>query len=70
MKIKIRVHSNSSKEEIKTARTPAGPMEIWLREKPIDNKANIKIIKLLKEYFGKPVKITSGFTSRNKIIEV
>lgn len=67
MKIKIKVHPNSSKEEVR--KTNEG-IEVWFREKPIDNKANIKLIKLMKNYFGKPVKITYGFTSRNKILEV
>lgn len=67
MKIKVKVHPNSSKEDVR--KTTEG-IEVWFSEKPIDNKANTKLIKLLKDYFEKPVKITSGFTSRNKIVEV
>lgn len=33
-------------------------------------KANVAVVKLLEKYFGKRVKIVSGFTSKNKIIEV
>ena len=68
MNIKIKVHTGSSKEEIKNIN--GGGLEIWLKEKPVDNKANIKITKMLKKYFGKPVKIKSGFTSKIKILEV
>lgn len=68
MKIKIKLHPNSSKEEIK--KISGENFEVWIKEKPIDNKANIELIKLLKKYFGKQVKIKSGFTSRNKIIEI
>lgn len=68
MKIKIKIHPNSSKEEIKQINK--NELEIWIKEKPINNKANLKLIKLLKNYFKKSVKIKSGLKSRNKIIEL
>ena len=68
MIIKIKLHPNSSQEKIE--KISDENFEVWLKEKPIDNKANIELIKLLKKYFGKQVKIKSGFTSRNKIIEI
>ena len=68
MKIKIKVHPNSSKEEVR--KIDDIEFEVWLKAKPIDNKANLKLIKLLKNYFNKPVMIKSGFTSKNKIVEV
>ena len=67
MNIKIKIHANSSKEEIKKIN---GVYEVWLKEKPVQGKANFKLLKLLKKYFKKNVKIKSGFTSRNKIIEL
>jgi len=66
--MKVKLHPNSSKEEIK--RVDANNYEVWLKEKPIDNKANLKLIKIMKKYLGKDIKIKSGFTSRNKIIEI
>lgn len=68
MKIKIKVHANSSKEEIR--KIDNLNYEVWLKEKAVDGKANLELIKLLKDYFGNTVKIKSGFTSRNKIVEV
>lgn len=68
MKLKIKLHTNSSQERLKKIKEEE--YEIWIKEKAIDNKANIKLIKLLKKYFKKNVKIKSGFTSRNKIIEI
>jgi len=68
MKIKIKVKPNSSKEEIK--KISEGDFVVWLKEKPVDNKANIKLMKLLKKYFKQDAKIISGFTSKNKIIEL
>ncbi|MCK4647543.1 DUF167 domain-containing protein [Candidatus Pacearchaeota archaeon] len=68
MKVKIKLHPNSSKEE--TKKISDGDYEVWLKENAVDNKANLKLIKILKKYFGREVKIKSGFTSRNKIVEV
>jgi len=70
MKIKVKVHPNSSKEDIRAPRTPTDPLEVWLKEKPLDGKANVKLVKMLKRYFGKPIELKSGFTSRIKVVEV
>ena len=43
---------------------------VKLKAPPIGGGANIELLKLLKRYFGREVKIKSGFTSRDKIIEV
>ena len=44
--------------------------EVWIKEKPLDNKANLELVKILKKHFKKDVKVKSGFTSRNKIVEM
>ena len=68
MKIKVKFHPNSSQEKIE--KLGEDKYEAWLKEKPIDNKANEKLIKVLKKYFKRNVSIKSGLTSRNKVIEV
>ena len=68
MKIKIKLHPNSSQEKIKMLKD--NEYEVWIREKPLDNKANLELVKILKKYFKKDAKIKSGFTSRNKIVEM
>jgi len=68
MNIKVRVHAGSSREEIN--KIDDDSYEIWLKERAVDNKANLGLIKILKKHFGKDIKIKSGFTSKNKIIEV
>jgi len=68
IKIKIKLHPNSSKEQIK--KISKKELEVWIKEKPIDNKANVKLIKMLKKYLGKEVKIISGFKSRRKTVEI
>jgi uncharacterized protein (TIGR00251 family) len=44
--------------------------EVWIKEKPIDGKANEELIKVLKKYFGKSVKIVHGFKSKKKVIDI
>jgi len=68
MKVNVKLHPNTSKEQIK--KISEKELEIWIKEKPIDNMANIKLIKTLKRYFNKDIKIVSGFTSKNKVIEI
>ncbi|MCK5612258.1 DUF167 domain-containing protein [Candidatus Pacearchaeota archaeon] len=68
MKIKLKVHANSSQEKI--IENSANSYEIWIKQKPVDGKANIYLEKILKKHFKKNVKITSGLTSKNKIIQL
>jgi uncharacterized protein (TIGR00251 family) len=70
MKFKIKVHPNSSQEKISVFPEGEIKYEIWIKEKPIDGKANSYIEKFLKKEFGKKVKIVSGFNSRIKIVEI
>jgi uncharacterized protein (TIGR00251 family) len=68
MKIKVKIHPASSKEKIK--QKDKENYEIWIKEKAEDNKANIALVKMLKKHFKSEIKIKSGFSSRNKIIDV
>ena len=68
MRIKIRLHPNSSKEEVK--KINEAEYAVWIKEKPIDGKANLFLIKFLKKYFKKEVKLVKGMKSRDKIVEV
>ncbi|MFH1503631.1 MAG: DUF167 domain-containing protein [Candidatus Diapherotrites archaeon] len=67
MKIKIKLHSNSSREKIE--KISEDKYEVWIKEKPIGGKANEELIKVLKKYFKKPVEIVQGFKSKNKIVK-
>lgn len=68
MKIKIKVHSNSSQEKIE--KISPDFYEVWIKEKPINNKANSELVKILRKYFKKEISIKSGFASKNKIVEI
>ena len=65
--IKVKVKPSSGKQSIEKKE---GFYVINVKSKPENNKANIEVIKLLERYFKKPVKIKSGLTSRNKVIEI
>ena len=67
MIIKVKVKTNSGKQEI--VKNDNGYV-VYLESFPENNKANLELIKLLKKHFKKSVKIKSGLTSRNKIIEI
>ena len=68
MIINVNVKSNSSQEKI--VKINEKEYQFWLKEKPIENKVNIYLIKFLKKYFKKDVRIKFGFNSKKKIIEV
>ena len=67
MKIKIKVKPNSGKQEIIKK---DNFYLVKLKSAAKNNKANLELIKVLKKYFGREVKIKSGFTSRNKVAEI
>ncbi|MBI2043662.1 DUF167 domain-containing protein [Candidatus Pacearchaeota archaeon] len=68
MKIKVKVHANSSQEKINKINDKS--YEVWIREKPIEGKANAYLIKMLKKYFKEEVKLISGHMGKNKIFEI
>ena len=68
MKIKVKIHANSSQEKI--CKLNDKEYEVWIKKKPVDGKANLALEKMMTKYFGKKVNISSGFTSRNKIVEI
>ncbi len=50
----------------------AGKIIAYLTEPPRRNKANIQLIKLLKEHYGKnsEIRLVKGANSRKKIVEI
>jgi uncharacterized protein (TIGR00251 family) len=68
MIIKIKVKPSSGRQEIE--KISKDEYKVWLKSPPEDGKANGELLKLLKKEFGFSVKIKSGKTSRNKVVEV
>ena len=70
MKIKVKVIPHSSKEEV--ARS-GDAYTVRVKATPREGEANEAVIKLIAVYFKvnkASVRITSGLTGRNKIIEI
>jgi len=67
MIIKVKVKPHSGKQDVVKK---GDDYMVYLKSQPEDGKANIELIKLLKKHFNKQVKIKSGLTSRNKIVEI
>ena len=66
--IKIKVHANSSQEKI--FQLSDKEFEVWIKEKPIEGRANSYIEKFLKKEAGFSCKIIRGLRSKNKVAEV
>ncbi|MDD5178250.1 MAG: DUF167 domain-containing protein [Candidatus Nanoarchaeia archaeon] len=64
--LNIKVKPNSKKNEINLK---DGIYEIKIKAPPEDNKANLELIKFLSKKFNTKVKIKSGLTSKNKVIQ-
>ena len=75
IKVKVKPHSNEqSVEKIPNELFSEAGYEgfyfVKLKSAPIGGEANLEMLKLLRRYFGKEVRIKSGFISKNKIVEV
>jgi uncharacterized protein (TIGR00251 family) len=70
MKISIKVHPKSKKTQV--LEKAVGQYEVWVKEPPDKGKANEALIKALSEHLGvarSRLNISSGHSSRNKIVE-
>lgn len=71
MLIKVKVFADCSKEEIKQKSLDS--FEIKVKEKPVLNMANKRVLKILADYFNIPIskiRLMRGATQPNKIIEI
>lgn len=65
MEIKVKV--KTKQPETKILKAENNLYHIALKSPPIENKANLELIKFLKKHFKKPVLIKSGFKSKEKV---
>lgn len=71
MKIFVKAKPNSKNESVK--KLSENSVEVCVKEPPVKGKANVAIIMALAKHFKVPfsaVKIISGHTSRQKIVEI
>ncbi|HLC61956.1 MAG TPA: DUF167 domain-containing protein [Candidatus Nanoarchaeia archaeon] len=69
-KFKVIVKPNSKENKIIEFNNESNTYKIQIKAKPEDNKANIELIKFLSKELKKKVRITSGFKSKEKIVEI
>lgn len=77
MLIKIKVKTNTPKDEVEKISSELfnekgyeGLYYVKLKASPQGGKANLELLKVLTRYFKKEVKIKSGYTSRDKVVEI
>lgn len=68
MIINIKVKSSSGRQEIK--KISENEYKIFLKNPSEDNKANIELLKLLRQHFKVNAKIIKGLKSKNKIVRI
>ncbi|MBD2209134.1 DUF167 domain-containing protein [Nostoc linckia FACHB-104] len=71
MQKKVKVKPNSRQQKIEEQAD--GSLNVHLKSPPVDGKANEELIKLLAEKFNVPksyIRIKSGATSRQKLVEI
>lgn len=71
MRIRIRVSPSAKKAEV--IEIAPGEYRVRVNAKPVDGAANIRLIEILAEHFKVPfgaIRIISGATSREKVIEI
>lgn len=66
MRVEIKVKPHSGKSEIVQQE---GKYIAFLKSQPEKGKANQELVKLATKFFGKPVRIKTGLTSKNKVLE-
>ncbi len=69
--MRINVKAKPDSNENKIEKLDDQNFVVFVKDPPVQGRANRAIIKLLSEYFhSQRVRIVSGHTSRNKIVEV
>ncbi len=71
MQKKVKVKPNSKQQKIEELSD--GSLNVHLKSPPVDGKANEELIKILAEKFSVPksyIRIKSGLTSRQKVVEI
>lgn len=71
--MKISINIKTGAKNAKIEKINENEFKISVKARPIENKANLEIIKILADYFNVPksnVKITSGLSSKRKICDI
>ena len=72
MRVNVKAKPGSKRGNL-VAEMPDGSLEVHLKEKPVDGKANDALVKVLADHFGvrqRDIRIVSGASARMKIVEI
>jgi hypothetical protein len=72
LKIQVKVKPRSKTEDV-TREIGGEVYVVRVKEPPVEGKANRAVLKLLARHFGVPesrLRIVSGLTGKNKVVEV
>jgi uncharacterized protein len=71
--MKINVKAKAGAREQKVEKVDDANFVVWVKEPPVDGKANFAITRALAEYFGVSsynVRLISGSSSKQKVFEI
>ena len=68
MKFPIKIKVKTKQKETKIISQTNEEIILAVKSLPIENKANLEIIKFLSKHFKFKIKITHGLKSKNKVI--
>jgi uncharacterized protein (TIGR00251 family) len=67
MHVNIKVVPNAKENRIIAQ---SDTLIVRVTESPVHGHANAAVLKLLKSYYGKPIRLVAGATCKKKIIEI
>lgn len=71
MKISVSIKPNAKAKKVE--KVDEGHFKAWVKESPVEGKANLALIKILADYFdiaSSRINIVSGHSSKRKVIEI
>lgn len=71
MRIYINVKTKAKQSRIE--KVSDNQFRVWVKELPVDNKANLAVVRVLAEYFDVPssmIRIAAGAKSKKKSVEI
>ncbi|PIO00281.1 hypothetical protein COT72_01080 [archaeon CG10_big_fil_rev_8_21_14_0_10_43_11] len=64
------VRVKPGKKEVRVQSVDERTLEVWLTKQAQKGRANEELVRVLRDFFKKPVSIVSGFTSHKKRVRV
>lgn len=71
MRLTVRVHPGAARDRL--GELAGGVLAVWLRARPVENRANEALVEFLAERLGlrkQDVRLVSGHRGRQKLVEL